>query len=267
MKKNLIPFLFFILCFTTNYSQELVAVTDEVLTVNSATALSGYPRNKAEVTLPEKTIGYIYRISIFPKGQTAVNHSLFDLLKEVGGTNISLASSFAKFAIKNNDGNSADAFIFNNTYDADNFYAQKDTNWNACKTLMNRASCCFATNECLGNKIYFGFKNNNLMQGLDVKLEIVALVNKFALSSYQYTYAITNAANIELKYSISSDKLRWEETSLRNGYIQNHTMYQKEIYFKINTGLNKTINYKLIPNERYKIYWNIRNSCWDLMRF
>ena len=30
---------------------------------------------------------------------------------------------------------------------------------------------------------------------------------------------------------------------------------------------NKTINYKLIPNERYKIYWNIRNSCWDLMRF
>lgn len=267
MKKNVIYFLFFILCFTKNYGQELVSVTDEVLTVNSATALSGHPRNKTEVTLPEKTIGYIYRISIFPKGQTAVDHSLFDLLKEVGGKNISMASSVAKFAIKNNDGNAIDAYIFNNTYDADNFYDQKDTNWTACKTLMNRVSCCFYTNECMNNKIYFGFKNNNLMQGLDVKIEIVALVNKNAFYNNQYTYAITNSANIEIKYSLSTDNIRWEEMRLRQNYLQNHKMPQKEIHFRINTGLNKVVNYKLIPSERYKIYWNTKNLCWDLMRY
>ncbi len=158
MKKHLLPFLFFMLCLCKNYGQELVSVTDEVLTVNSTTAVTGNSRNTAEVTLPEKTIGYIYRISIFPKGETAVDHSLFDLLKKVGGKQISLASSFAKYAIKNNDGNAIDAFIFSNQYDADGFYNQKDNNWKACKSLLNRVSSCFQQMSALATKYILGLE-------------------------------------------------------------------------------------------------------------
>ena len=158
------------------YAQELVQVTDETLTVNSVTAMTGYTRNKTEVTLPDRTSGYIYRISVFPKGTNPAGPSLFSLLKKLGSSNISLASSFAEYAIANNDNSSVDAFIFSSPDDANNFYAKKDGYWNACKSMPNRVSCCFATKECMGKEVYFGFRNNNIMKGLDVKLEVVALV-------------------------------------------------------------------------------------------
>jgi len=264
----ILNFLFFTLIFTLNLSaQELVQVTDETLTVNSTTSITGNSRNKTEVTLPEKTKAYIYRISIFPKGKGAVNNSLFDLLKQIGGANISIATSFAQFAIKNNDNASVDAFIFNNTYDADNFYSKKDGNWSACKSMTNRVSCCFSTNECMGRQIFFGFKNNNIMQGLDVKLEIVALIDTSLRSDYKYSYTIDNSANKELKYLISTDNLNWQETSLRDGYQKIYTFEQKEIYFKIKTDNFKFSAYKLTPNERYRIFWNTKLAKWDLMRY
>lgn len=268
MKKTHIKLIILLLFFASElYSQELIQVTNEVLTVNSTTAYSGYTRNKTEVNLPEKTIGYIYRISISPKGSSLADNSLFDLLESMGDIKISLASSFAKFAIKNNDNNAVDAFIFNNTFDADNFYAKNDGNWSACKSMMNRASCCFASKECISNKIYFGFRNNNAMQGLDVKIEVVALVDKNSTIDYKYSYSINNSANIELKYSLSLDNINWEEKSLRNGYLQNLSLEQKEIYFRINSENSKVVKYKLTPNERYKIFWNAKLLCWDLTRY
>jgi hypothetical protein len=248
-------------------AQELVQVTDEMLTVNSTTSALGHTRNKAEVSLPEKVKGYIYRISIFPKGKTVVDNSLFDLLKQAGGSNISLASSFAQFAIRNNDNNAIDAFIFNNVYDAENFYARKDGSWSYCKSLLNRSSCCFATTECIGRQLFFGFRNNNIMQGLDVKLEIVAMVDTAMKASYHYSYTINNAADRELKYSISTDNIHWQESTLRNGYQQTFTFEQQEIYFRIQTGDLKMAAYKLIPNERYKIIWNVNAGKWDMARY
>lgn len=99
---------------------------------------------------------------------------------------ISLASSFTKFAIKNNDNNAVDAFIFNNVFDAENFYAKKDGNWTSCKIMMNRGNRCFMSKECLANKIYFGFRNNNTMQGLSVRLEVVAIVDSNSQVSFKY---------------------------------------------------------------------------------
>lgn len=253
---------------TVNLSaQELVEVTNDVLTVNSRSAYGGNTRNKADVVLPEKTIGYIYRISVFPKGHASVDDSLFDLLKLAGSTNISLVASFAKYAIRNNDSNSVDAFIFNNVYDADNFFSKNDTNWSACKTMTNRASCCFATTECMGQRIFFGFRNNNLRQGLDVKLEVVALVDKETTTTYKYTYAIKNATSIELEYSLSTDNINWKSTKLRSGYLQNFSLEHKEIYFKIDSTANKSVHYTLTPGERYQISWNIEKECWDLTRY
>lgn len=267
MKKSYLVVVFvFLVSFSKLLSQELIAVTDETITVNSTTAINGYTRNRTEVILPEKTTGYIYRISIFPKGMTSKNTSLFDLLEDIGSPNISLASSFAKFAINNNDNNSVDAFIFNNIYDADNFYSKNDDNWNACKSMLNRVSCCFATEECIGQTIYFGFRNNNIMQGLDVRIEIVAVVDKTSTYDYKYSYTIDNSSDRELKYNVSIDGANWEETQLRSGYHQTHTIGKKEMFFKIFTDNFKYVTYKLTPNERYKIFLN-ENGIWDLIRY
>lgn len=252
---------------TNLYAQQLIQVTDETITVNSTTSLTGNSRNKTEVALPEKTKAYIYRISIFPKGKSKVDNSLLDLLTEMGGANVSMAASFAQFAIKNNDNSSIDAFIFNNTFDADNFYNKKDGDWNACKTMTNRVSCCFSTKDCIGPKIFFGFKNNNIMQGLDVKLEIVALIDTSLKSDYQYSYTIRNSSNTEVKYMLSLDNINWKELSLRNDYNQTFTFHQEEIYFKIKTDSFKSSTYKLIPNERYRIFWNTSLAKWDLTRY
>jgi len=248
-------------------AQEVVQVTDETITVNSTTSVSGYTRNTTKVTLPEKTIGYIYRLSVFSKGNASVGSSLLSLLQKMGGANISLASSFAQFAINNNDNNSVDAYIFTNTYDADNFYAKKDGNWNACKSMPNRASCCFATSDCMGKELFFGFRNNNIMKGLDVKLEIVAIVDASLKTDYKYSYTINNSTDKELKYSLSLDNVNWQQTSLRSGYQQIYSFEQKEIYFKIYTDNFKFVMYKLTPNERYKIIWNTIAGKWDIVHF
>lgn len=44
--------------------------------------MSGNTRNITQVTLPEKTKSYIYRISISPKGKSSVDNSLFELLEQ-----------------------------------------------------------------------------------------------------------------------------------------------------------------------------------------
>lgn len=105
------------------------------------------------------------------------------------------------------------------------------------------------------------------MQGLDVKLEIVALIDTSLKSDYKYSYTIDNAANQELKYLISTDNVNWQETSLRNGYQQTFTFEQKEIFFKIRTDNFKFSAYKLTPNERYRIFWNANFAKWDLTRY
>ncbi|RZJ71450.1 hypothetical protein [Flavobacterium sp.] len=254
----------FLIC-SKIFSQELIQVTDETLTVNSVSAINGHTRNTAEITLPEKTKGYIYRISVTPKGSNALSNSLFDLLQTIGSTNISLTSSFAKYAIKNGDNNSVDAFIFDNVVDANNFLNKRDGHWSLCKSMLNRVSCCFASQECIGRKVYFGFRNNNAMQGLNVRLEIVALVDQSLSANYKYSYPISNTTDKEVRYLISTDNINWEEIQLRNGYKFSHLVSVAELYFKITT-LRKSVAYKITPNERYKIYWNT-NGYLDLTRY
>lgn len=185
----------------------------------------------------------------------------------MGGANVSLSTSLAQFAIRNNDNTAVDAFIFNNTYDSENFYSKKDNNWSACKSMMNRVNCCFSTKECIGKEIFFGFRNNNIWQGLDVKLEIVALVDTSLKVDYKYSYTIDNGSGKELRYFLSIDNINWQETSLRNGYQQVFTVEQKVIFFKIKTDDFKFSMYKLIPNERYRIFWNRNLYKWDLKKF
>jgi hypothetical protein len=265
--KTLLCFFWSIACSFIAFTQEFVDVIDETITVNSATALTGYTRNITHVTLPPKTTGYIYRITVSPKGAMPVGEGLLALLEKVGSANISFGVSLARFAIKNNDNSAVDAFIFSNTFDADDFYSKKDETWGSCKSMPNRVNCCFSTNECMGQDIYFGFKNNNISQGLDVKLEVVAVVDQSQETEYKYPYSILNATGQEARYFLSLDKSEWEETSLRNGYKRMFSIDQPAIYFKIITDNSKVALYKITSSERYKIIWSDENGRWDILRY
>ena len=248
------------------FSQEFVQVLDQTVTVNSTTSISGYTRNTISAILPEKTIGYIYRISISPKGSNGqANDALFNLLKSYSPSSILFGISLAQFAVKNSNNTAVDAFIFDNTFDADDFYTKKDNNWGACKSMPNLVNCCYTTKECIGKNIFFGFRNKNISQGLDVKLEIVALVDNSRKNSYSYSYTIQNTTQQELKYFISSDNINWQEQTLRSGYKQTFTFEQSEIFFKIYTDNRIFVQYKITPENRYEIIWN--NNKWDLVHF
>ena len=45
-----------------------------------------------------------------------------------------------------------------------------------CQYLANRLNLCTTSTNCLGNRLYFAFKNNNIRQGLNVHFEVVAIV-------------------------------------------------------------------------------------------
>jgi hypothetical protein len=158
-------------------AQNLHEVINQTITVNSRTAINGNTRNIISADIPENANGFIYRISIFKKGQSALaNASLLLLLRRAGGLKIALGTALIQYVIKSNDNQAVDAFIFTNEYDATSFYAKKDESWSACKTMLNTVNCCFSTSECQARQIYFGFRNNNIRQGLNVRIEIVAML-------------------------------------------------------------------------------------------
>lgn len=256
---------FFLINISLN-SQELIKVFDETLTVNSKSNYGGNSHNLAEVILPKKTTAIIYRISIFDKGTGLFDTELIELLKQVGGAKISLATTFAEFGVKSNDNEAVDIHLFNNIYDATDFHHKKE-GWSACKSQLNRTNCCVKTSEFLTNRIFFGFKNNNYMQGLDVRLEVVAILDTSLKYDYKYTYQITNGANKELNFLISFDGQNWENATLRNGYIMPINTEKNPIFFKINTDETKKSEYRLQPNERFKIIFNEHMLKWDLTKY
>jgi hypothetical protein len=247
--------------------QELVDVLDETLVVNSSTSITGYTRNKATAEMPNKVTGFIYRISVFPKGEASAGNSLLDLLQEVGAPNIKIGASLVQFAIKNNDGESVDAFIFGSSNDMQNFFNKNDGYWSYCKSMPNRSSSCFSTRECMGRKVYFGFRNNNISQGLEVRLEVVAIVDESAETDTNHSYTIMNTSGRQLKYYVSADNVKWESITLENGYEQTYSYERNEIYFKIYTDTNNFVAYKLEGDERYKIIWNSSKGKWDLVKY
>lgn len=255
------------LCFTSfAQAQQYVDVINQTITLNSISSLMGANRNYIKVNMPEKTSAYIYRISITPKGTQGVSSNLFELVKNVAPADIAIGASLAQFVINSSDGSAVDSYTFNNPYDADNFVAKSDGNWTACQFSRSVVNNCYSAKQCLNPTMYFGFKNNNMVQGLDVHLEIVALVDSTKQNRYSYSYTILNGANQEVKYMISYDNLNWETVNLRSAYSYTLTKDQPVIHFKIYTTAFNYVAYDLQPNERYKIIWSTKNK-WDLIRY
>lgn len=265
--KAYLSLLLFLLLGPSLLAQDLIALLDETLTVNSMTALTGNTRNTASATLPENAKGYVYRISVAKKGESPVGNGLFALLKKFGSTNISIGASLAQFAIQSNDNEAVDAFIFNTVYDADNFYKKNDGNWSACKSMYNRVNSCFSSNDCVGERLYFGFRNNNIRQGLDVRIEVVAIIDTSTSAARKYSYTIVNFTNTELKYSISLDKTDWKPITVRSGYQHTFTFEETQIFIKIYTGNTNFVLYKITPDNRYKLIYNESKKMWDVVHY
>jgi len=264
--KRYLTFLLSVILSLNTIAQDLVKAFDETLTVNSKSNYGGNSHNIGEVKLPPKTIAIIYRVTIFKKGAGIFDSELYETLKQFGSSKVALATSFAEYAIKSNDNEAVDINIFNNVYDATEFH-QKKEGWTACKSQANRINCCVKTSDFLTNRIFFGFKNNNYMQGLDVRLEVVAVVDTNLNYDYKYTYQISNETDRELTFSLSGDGQKWVNYSLRNGYTLPLNTEQNVIYFVIQTDDTKKSQYKLQPNERFKIIHNKKELKWDLMKY
>jgi hypothetical protein len=249
------------------FGQQFISVVDEELRLNSQTSLTGNTRNGTRVPLPEKCIGYVYRLTVQRVEGTGVSEALFELLKRSPEQAISWGASLVQYAVNNADGEAVDAFIFNNTFDSDNFLAKNDGNWSACKTMLNRMNICLATKECQGTQMYFGFRNNNIRQGLKVRLEVVAVVDTASTTAAKYSYHITNNTQQKLNYQLSTDNVNWQNLSLEAGYMINPSITSAKLYFKISTTALKFVSYELQPGTRYKIIWNASQAKWDLVQY
>jgi hypothetical protein len=182
MKKTVFAIFILITLPTIVKAQRFEKVVDEWVEVNSKTNFltlgsKGRTNVFSEILLPQNTIGYIYRVSIFKKSSENSNSpSLFDCLKQMLPTEIKMGIELAEFSIKQNDGESIDFFIINNRNDAINF--ENDLGFESCHRYLSHFNFCASSDRCLGKQLYFGFKNNNIKQGLKVHFELTAITKE-----------------------------------------------------------------------------------------
>jgi hypothetical protein len=259
----IIPLVFIVI---NVLGQIYVPVVNQTITVNSRSTLSGNSRNYIVAEFPKNTSAYVYRISITSKDASTESTELFNLLKNYPSATIAIGSQLTQLIIQTSDGKAVDAFTFNNVYDADNFRNKNDGNWGASQASMSVVNTCYASNTGLNPTVYFGFRNNNLMDGLNVHLEVVAIVDSAKQSNTCFSYSILNGTDRELKYFISTDESNWQEANLESLYSQTFSSGLPYFFFKIYTNTFNFVSYKITPTDRYKIILNNGNK-WDLIKY
>lgn len=265
MKNKILVSLF--LFWISASSQSFVNVLKETIVVNSVTSLSGWSRNKVEIDFPKNTIGYVYRLTAFPRNKVSMVDALFDVLKNVPISEVKIDASIAKFVVDNSNGSAIDYYIFTNPDDANAFYKKENNNWSSCKSFPNVISTCRSENGCLNTTIYFGFRNNNLSEGLDVHLEVVAIVDESITASSQYGFKIENQAGKDINFELSLNGKNWSSYSLKANYYEDFTFNQEYAFFKIFTTDKGFVEYKIQSSEKYKIIWNALKGIWDLNKY
>lgn len=265
--KKIITTSFILLISLTAFSQELVDVLTEKITVNSSTSLNGWTRNTAEIRLPQGTTGFVYRISVFNKGNATVGSGLFDLIKSIPVTQIQLGANLAQYAVSNSDGGALDFFIFTTDEDKNAFRNKEALNWNSCKMFLNRVSSVAYSSECINRTIWFGFRNNNLTQGLDVLLEVAAIIDSRAQDQTTYGFTITNSTTNPIIFQLSVDGYKWQDYRLEPNYFANYNFRQPNIQFRMSTQGSQPVNYQLDYSYRYKIQFNQQKQIFDLFHY
>lgn len=259
--------LFFLLLtsFQLSHAQKLVDVTNEILTVNSQTAMNGYTRNVTEIQLPKGTTGYTYRISVARRGGRYAGNSLLSLLQAMPITQLGMGANLAQFAINQSDGSQIDFFIFTTQQDKDAFFT-KSENWSYCRSFLNRVNTCGYVDKCLNETVWFGFRNNNFSQGLDVRLEVVALVDEQS-SDQTYSFEISNKTTADMRFEVSADGLDWRPCLLRTNYTGRFKFTRPSVTFRMTSETGEFVRYKIYSTERYAIKWSESKQRWDLFNY
>jgi len=257
-----------------SYSQKLVDIISEDIVVNSRTHVGGNTRNVIEVNFPQGTIGYVYRVSVFDIGDSHVSDMLFDLLSQIPVKSIQVGANMLKFVANNHNGEAVDYHILTSEQEKTAFINKDDDKWSACESFLNRISTCASLNKCIAGKVYFGFRNNNISDGLKVHFEIVALVDEANGSSTDitsnnsaatlYTYQVENRSNYDINFELSSDGINWLPYYLSSKTNQNYENNTSTLYFRISTNGSSFKTHVLNPNSKYKVEWSGAESVLDL---
>lgn len=250
-------------------AQQFVPVMDQLFTVHSSGNLlvnsNSSSRNVIDIHLPDKTVGYIYRVSAKAKNSVSgSNNQLFELVKGIAPKQIVMEAAIAQFVVNQADGAAIDVFAFNTVADANGFLLKQDNVWRPCWYNLGVLNTCYARNTCISPTIYFGFRNNNLATGINVHLEVVAVVDTNATNTYGYT--LSNGANQSLSYLLSSDQVNWERHSITAYDANTFNSTQSKLYIRLVTFVLNMVTYELLPGQRYRIVWN-NIGRWDLVTY
>jgi len=248
-------------------AQDFVSVMDQSFVVHSAGNVfvnaNSTTRNQVTVNFPARTMGYVYRVTA-AKGNTGQGDKLIGLLKSMAPRQVVMEAALAQYALNYSDGGAVDVFAFNRVNDVNAFLRKQDGYWQPCWSNLGVISTCFATAQCLGPTVYFGFRNNNLAAPVNVQLEVVAIVDTSVRAAIASGYTIVNGANQGLTYLISTDRQNWERHSIIAGDTQTLNLSQSPVYIRVVTSLFNMVTYEIQPGRRYRIVWSNANK-WDVI--
>ena len=259
-----------VLAFTTCDAQRYIGIMDQLFTVHSAGNVfvntNSNSRNIIQVNFPVKTKGYIYRITTGSGNSAGQPEKLYQLLKSMVPPQVAMEASLAQFVINSTDSKAIDAYIFSNVYDSNNFLQKREGNWTACQQNSGVLSTCLASDQCISPTIYFGFRNNNLANPINVHLEVVAIVDTTSQIDFSYSYTVANGTTQAINYQISNDQTNWESYTVAQGYANTLKRDQQVIYIRLITTALNMVTYEIHPEQRYRIIWSNAGR-WDLVTY
>jgi hypothetical protein len=247
-------------------SQRLVDVMLHTIPIFGKLSVDGYARNTQEVVLPRGTISYIVRVTPYKIYSPNLPNKLLEEAKKMPLGELKSGSELSKLVAANalNDAQ-FDFFIFSKNKDAENFYQKEDKDWTSCKAFVGAKNTCFSTDECITPKIWLGFRNNSGTKGLDVMVEIIALVDEDQglISQSLNEYKITNGTTATISFSLSTDGKSFTNYTLDGGTFNNFNFNEAELFIKIKDGGQ----YKINPTMKYKIQYNSMKKALDLAAY
>ncbi len=233
--------------------------------------MDGYTRNFVDIRLPRGIVAYAYRISLYKIDGVKMPDRLIELLSAVPIAELKAGLDISKYVVTNPiKGGEVDYFIFTKASEADHFFNKEDEIWKGCKSFLNSASTCVLSDECLGSQFFFGFRNNSGAKGLDVNLELVAIVDEdqALINQSMSAYEIKNSLTADMAFQLSTDGKNWTDYTVPTGSSGTYNYNESTIYFKINNaGGTPPTQYKINTTQKYKIYYNDTKKRLDLMGY
>ena len=277
--KTILSFAFILGIFTSSFGQiSYVSVLNEKLTVNSITNVTArYRRNAAEFSLPVGTIGFIYRISVFQAGKVNMTNQLTDLVKNlpIQDVRYKIAAQVGSYALQGANNESIDYFIFQNQADKTQFLKDGIEGINTCSSHAQRNNVAKYSDDCIQKKMYLGFQNKNLSQGLDVQLEVVAVVEKREVGVKFIpkipafsTFSIKSNCGLLTRIEISKDGETWNEYTLESNQSTTFRSVGNKSFIRISTLLGRDflLEKQAVSSGNYALIFDKKNEKWTLAK-